>query len=50
MNRAKRYVLNAFILSACMLLMRTVAVAFNAFCVQKVGSEGMGLFSLVIHR
>ncbi len=48
MNRAKRYVLNAFILSACMLLMRTVAVAFNAFCVQKVGSEGMGLFSLVM--
>lgn len=48
MNRAKRYIVNALILSACTLLMRTVAVAFNAFCVQKVGNEGMGLFSLVM--
>ena len=48
MNRAKRYLYNALILSACTLLMRTVAVAFNAFCVQKVGNEGMGLFSLVM--
>ena len=48
MQRARRYFLNALILSACMLLMRTVAVAFNAFCVQKVGGEGMGLFSLVM--
>lgn len=48
MNRAKRYFINALILSACTLLMRTVSVAFNAFCVNKVGSEGMGLFSLVM--
>ena len=48
MNRAKRYFINALILSGCTLLMRTVAVAFNAFCVNKVGSEGMGLFSLVM--
>lgn len=48
MNRAKKYIVNALILSACTLLMRTVAVAFNAFCVNKVGGEGMGLFSLVM--
>lgn len=48
MNRAKKFFINALILSACTLLMRTVAVAFNAFCVNKVGSEGMGLFSLVM--
>ena len=48
MNRAKKYFINALILSACTLLMRTVSVAFNAFCVNKVGSEGMGLFSLVM--
>lgn len=48
MNRAKKYFINALILSGCTLLMRTVAVAFNAFCVNKVGSEGMGLFSLVM--
>ena len=48
MNRAKKYIINALILSACTLLMRTVAVGFNAFCVNKVGSEGMGLFSLVM--
>ncbi len=48
MKRAKKYFVNAIILSACTLLMRTVAVAFNAFCVKHVGSEGMGLFSLVM--
>ncbi len=48
MNRAKKYFINALILSGCTLLMRTVAVAFNAFCVNRVGSEGMGLFSLVM--
>ena len=48
MERAKRYILNALILSGCTLLMRTVSVAFNAFCVNKVGGEGMGLFSLVM--
>ncbi|MBE6679258.1 MAG: polysaccharide biosynthesis protein [Ruminococcaceae bacterium] len=48
MTRVKKYFINALILSACTLLMRTVAVAFNAFCVNKVGSEGMGLFSLVM--
>lgn len=48
MQRAKRYIANALILAGCTLLMRTVGVAFNAFCVNKVGSEGMGLFSLVM--
>ncbi|MBQ5390525.1 MAG: oligosaccharide flippase family protein, partial [Clostridia bacterium] len=48
MQRARQYIINALILSACTLLMRTVAVAFNAFCVNKVGGEGMGLFSLVM--
>ena len=48
MERAKRYFINALILSGCTLLMRTVGVAFNAFCVDRVGAEGMGLFSLVM--
>lgn len=48
MKRAKRYIVNALILSGCTLLMRTVGVAFNAFCVDRVGAEGMGLFSLVM--
>ena len=48
MKRVKKYFVNALILSACTLLMRTVAVMFNAFCVNRVGSEGMGLFSLVM--
>ena len=43
MERAKRYFINALILSGCTLLMRTVGVAFNAFCVDRVGAEGMGL-------
>lgn len=48
MTRVRKYFINALILSACTLLMRTVAVAFNAFCVNRVGNEGMGLFSLVM--
>ena len=48
MERARRYLINALILSGCTLLMRTVSVAFNAFCVNRVGEEGMGLFSLVM--
>lgn len=48
MKRVKRYFINALILSGCTLLMRTVGVAFNAFCVDRVGAEGMGLFSLVM--
>ncbi len=48
MGRAKRYIVNSLILSGCTLLMRTVGVAFNAFCVDRVGEEGMGLFSLVM--
>ena len=48
MERAKRYLVNALILSGCTWLLRTVGVAFNAFCVDRVGAEGMGLFSLVM--
>lgn len=48
MERARRYLINAADFKRRTLLMRTVSVAFNAFCVNRVGEEGMGLFSLVM--
>ena len=50
MERAKRYLVNALILSGCTLLMRTVGVAFNAFCVDRVGAEGMQAILADGHR
>ena len=46
MKHLRQFFLNAFTLTAVSLLMRTVAVAFNAYISNKVGAEAMGLYSL----
>jgi len=48
MNALKRFFLNASILTLTALLMRTVSVSFNVFLSDRVGEEGMGLYSLVM--
>lgn len=48
MNRTKKYFLNALLLSCVTVLMRGVAVSFNAYVTQKIGSEAIGLFTLVM--
>ncbi len=48
MSAFKRYVRNATLLVGASLLMRTVSLAFEAYTSQKVGAEGMGLFSLIM--
>ncbi len=44
----RRYVRNAILLVGSSLLMRSVSLAFEAYVSQKVGAEGMGLFSLIM--
>lgn len=48
MNRAKKYFLNATLLSCVTVLIRGISVSFNAYVTQKIGSEAMGLFTLVM--
>ncbi|MBE6715020.1 MAG: hypothetical protein E7575_07065 [Ruminococcaceae bacterium] len=48
MKRGQRYFLNAILLSAVTIIMRGVSVSFNAYVTQKIGSEAIGLFTLVM--
>lgn len=48
MNRTKKYMLNAIMLSCVTIIMRAVSVSFNAYVTQKIGSEAVGLFTLVM--
>jgi stage V sporulation protein B len=48
MKRAKKFFLNAIILTAASLLMRSVGVTFNVYLAGKIGPSGMGLFQLIM--
>ncbi|MBO5356579.1 MAG: polysaccharide biosynthesis C-terminal domain-containing protein [Clostridia bacterium] len=45
-NRLKKYLFNALLLSCVSLVMRTVSVSFNVYVSSKIGSEAMGLLTL----
>lgn len=47
MRRIKRFLLNTLILGAASVAMRAVALVFNAYIANRIGAEGMGLFSLI---
>ena len=47
MRSKQQYFYNALLLTLVTLLMRTVSVAFNVYVSGKVGSEAMGLLSLI---
>ena len=47
MKRLRRFFLNAALLGATTIFMRSVAVVFNAYISGKIGAEGMGLYSLI---
>ena len=47
MKRLRRFFLNAVLLGATTIFMRSVAVIFNAYVSGKIGAEGMGLYSLI---
>ena len=48
MENKKRFFYNGIMLTAVGIAMRTVALFFNAFVTQKVGAEGMGLYTIVM--
>lgn len=47
LTRLKRFILNAMLLGATTIFMRSIAVIFNAYVSGKIGAGGMGLYSLV---
>ncbi len=48
MNLQNKMLKNTLIMTATNLLMRSVAVSFNAYLTSKIGSAGIGLFQLII--
>ena len=46
--RLRRFLWNASLLAVVQMLMRLMAVSFNAFVSRKIGAEAMGLFTLVM--
>ncbi len=48
MKKTAEFFKNALWLSASALLLRSLSVGFNAYVAERVGSEGMGLFSMIM--
>ncbi len=48
MDRQKKYILNAVLLSVVSVVIRAVTVSFNAYVTRKIGTEAVGLFTLVM--
>ena len=48
MNFKNKMLRNTLVMTATNLLMRSVAVSFNAYLTSKIGSAGIGLFQLII--
>ena len=47
MKKIRKFLLNAIILCAVSILMRTVGVSFNVYVSNRAGAEAMGLYSLL---
>ena len=47
MRRAKKFVINAAILTANALLVRIVSVSFGVYIANRIGAEGVGVFQLI---
>lgn len=47
MRKAKKFLLNAVILSGTSLLVRMVSVSFSVYIANKIGAEGIGIFQLI---
>ena len=48
MSGAKKIMADTAIMTAVSLLMRTIGVSFNVYLTAKIGSQGIGLFQLII--
>ena len=47
MSNAKTFIKNGLIMSAAALIIRTASMGFNVYMSQKLGAQGMGLYSLI---
>lgn len=47
MNKSKRFLFDTLIMTTVSLIMRTVAVTFNSYITARIGSSGMGLYTLI---
>lgn len=47
MNKARKFLTDALIMTAVSLIIRTVGVCFNSYITARIGSEGMGLYTLI---
>ena len=48
MRKAKLFVINVVILTLTAVLMQTIGIAFNVYISNKIGAEGVGVFSLIM--
>ena len=48
MKVIKKFFINGIVLTVTSVFMRFISVVFNVYITKKIGSEGMGLFSLVL--
>lgn len=48
MRKAKKFLLNALIVTATSLILRTLDVSFMVYVSNKIGAEGMGVFQLIL--
>lgn len=47
-SKSQRYFINAVLLSAVTVMLRAIAVSFNAFVAKRIGTQALGLFTLVM--
>ena len=48
MKRTKKFIINGFILTITALITRSISMVFNIYVSNKIGSEAVGVFSLVM--
>ena len=48
LKRTKKFIINGFILTITALITRSISMVFNIYVSNKIGSEAVGVFSLVM--
>ncbi|MBQ4369555.1 MAG: oligosaccharide flippase family protein, partial [Oscillospiraceae bacterium] len=48
MSRARRLILNTFIMTCAAVLLRSAALSFQIYLSRHIGAEGLGLYQLVV--
>ena len=48
MRKAKLFIINIVILTSTSILMQSISIFFNAYISKKIGTEGIGIFTLII--